>query len=271
MKKIINMKNKFAAILAVTPAKRQMSAVERSFIMPLTISGNLQLPFNQKILALTVTTAFMLVACAKEPKEPTVITMTTKASELRFSVAGGTTDFAIDWGDGKKSNVNDAIFENLPGSFVFAHEYSDATAHHIVITGNVTGLSCAAGNRLTALDVSRNTVLTDLNCSNNQLTALDVSKNIALNDLECNHNQITKLDVSKNTVLWALSCVGNQFTAAALNDLFGTLPDKKTETEKYGGVIFISYSGKPEAGNPGNRDCDRSIAEKRGWVFMTIK
>jgi hypothetical protein len=224
------------------------------------------------ILALTVTTAFMLVACAKEPKEPAVITMTTKASELRFSVAGGTKDIAIDWGDGKVSNLKDAIGESemIPGLFVFAHEYSGATAHHIVITGNVTDLYCA-GNGLTALDVSRNTALTYLLCSNNQLTGLDVSKNIALNDLECNHNQIAKLDVSKNTVLWTLSIVGNQFTAAALNDLFGTLPDKKTETEKYGGVIFISYSGKPEAGNPGNRDCDRSIAEKRGWVFMTIK
>jgi Leucine-rich repeat (LRR) protein len=220
------------------------------------------------ILALA---AFMLGACAQKPtvEEPTIITMTTKASELRFSVAGGTKDIDIDWGDGKVSNLKDAIGESemIPGLFVFAHEYSGATAHHIVITGNVTDLYCA-GNGLTALDVSRNTALTYLLCSNNQLTGLDVSKNIALNDLECNHNQITKLDVSKNKTLNILSIVGNQLTAAALNDLFGTLPDY-SKTDIGGSAIFIS--NRSGSGNPGNLDCDRSIAEKRGWHFRSIK
>ena len=69
-----------------------------------------------------------------------------------------------------------------------------------------------AENKLTALDVSKNTALTDLYCSRNQLTTLDVSKNTALTDLDCGYNQLTTLDVSKNTALTYLSCRNNQLT-----------------------------------------------------------
>jgi Leucine-rich repeat (LRR) protein len=218
------------------------------------------------ILALTVSAAFMLVACAKEPKEPAVVTMTTKASEVAFYVSG-TGDISIDWGDGKVSNMKDGIFYAEMDWFLFNHDYSGETAHNIVITGNVTLLYCQ-DNGLTALDMSLNTTLKYLKCNRNQLTALDVSKNIALISLECNYNQITKLDVSKNRVLNILSIVGNQFTAAALNDLFGTLPDY-SKTDISGSAIFIS--NRSGSGNPGNLDCDRSIAEKRGWHFRSIK
>ena len=69
------------------------------------------------------------------------------------------------------------------------------------------------GNRLTSLDVSKNTALTVLSCSDNQLTALDVSKNTALSNLNCCHNRLTSLDVSKNTALTVLSCSDNQLTS----------------------------------------------------------
>ena len=71
---------------------------------------------------------------------------------------------------------------------------------------------------MTSLDVSKNTALTDLNCSNNELTALDVSKNTALTVLRSNHNQLTTLDVSKNTALLYLSCTSNQLTSLDLNN-----------------------------------------------------
>ncbi len=41
------------------------------------------------------------------------------------------------------------------------------------------------------------TALTSLDCSYNKLTALDLSKNTALTGLYCSHNQLTALDVSK--------------------------------------------------------------------------
>ena len=223
-------------------------------------------------LAMIVVLALVLPlkACAKEQmlvEEPDgIITMTTKASKVSFIVAGAK-DVTIDWGDGKKSNENDAILDGISEWLYFNHDYSaGTTAFNIVITGNVTLLYCG-GNGLTALDVSKNTALEELRCDHNQLTALDVSKNATLNSLDCNFNQIKGLDVSKNTALGVLSVVGNQLTAFELNDLFKTLPDY-SKTDGFG-VIYISrYSG---AGNPGNSDCDRSIARERGWSFMSIR
>ncbi len=69
---------------------------------------------------------------------------------------------------------------------------------------------CCDGNRLTSLDVSKNTALTKLWCVGNQLTALDVSKNTALKILVCCSCRLTALDVSNNTALTSLSCDGNQ-------------------------------------------------------------
>ena len=76
---------------------------------------------------------------------------------------------------------------------------------------NLEILSCA-GNRLTELDVSKNTALKRLNCHQNQLTELDVSKNTALENLLCNETQLTELDVSKNTALKKLNCRKTQLT-----------------------------------------------------------
>ena len=73
-------------------------------------------------------------------------------------------------------------------------------------------LSCK-GNKLTSLDVSKNTALTYLSCYSNQLTSLDVSKNTALEGLSCSNNQLTSLDVSKNTDLKNLDCYKNQLTS----------------------------------------------------------
>ncbi|MCQ2533817.1 MAG: DUF4214 domain-containing protein [Clostridia bacterium] len=73
-------------------------------------------------------------------------------------------------------------------------------------------LSCY-GNQLTSLDVSNATSLSNLSCYNNQLTSLDVSNNTALSSLICSGNQLTNLDVSNNTALSSLSCNSNQLTS----------------------------------------------------------
>ena len=65
-------------------------------------------------------------------------------------------------------------------------------------------------NRLTTLDVSKNTALTYLSFGDNYLTTIDVSKNTALVELRCYHNALTTLDVSKNTALTTLHCYENQ-------------------------------------------------------------
>ena len=68
------------------------------------------------------------------------------------------------------------------------------------------------GNKLTELDVSKNTALTYLNVWNNKLTELDVSKNTALTTLHVHKNPLTELDVSKNTRLEYLAYEDNLFT-----------------------------------------------------------
>ena len=74
---------------------------------------------------------------------------------------------------------------------------------------NLKKLDCGH-NRLTSLDVSKNTVLQELVCWENQLASLDVSQNTALQELECFENQLTSLDVSQNPALQKLSCWDNR-------------------------------------------------------------
>jgi len=124
----------------------------------------------------------------------------------------------------------------------------DASNNYVLKSLNVS--SCP----LVTLDVSNCTALVGLRISYCSLTALDVSSCTALGGLYCDYNQITNLDVSNNTELWRLSCEGNLLTAAALNDLFRTLPD----IPEGNGGINIRF-------NPGENDCDFSIADGKGW------
>ena len=72
-------------------------------------------------------------------------------------------------------------------------------------------LNCSK-NKLTTLNLSKNTALTDLVCMNNNLTNLYVSNNTALRELFCTGNSLATLNVSKNTALQLLYCSGNNLT-----------------------------------------------------------
>ena len=164
----------------------------------------------------------MLAACNKEPSEKPVaglITMNTMAPEVSLSVTiplESEDDFTIDWGDGTKSNMNDARFKEESTYFGtlslgFAHNYLLASTYKITITGNILSLFCA-NNQLTSLDVTGATRLKALECDFNQLATLDVSRNTELEALVCGVNQLTELDVSRNSELERLICIENQLT-----------------------------------------------------------
>jgi hypothetical protein len=123
----------------------------------------------------------------------------------------------------------------------------------------LTYLDCG-GSELTSLDVSKNMALTYLDCGENELTNLDVSKNTTLTHLYCSNyysdNKLTNLDVSKNTALIKLNCMSNQLDATALNALFRTLHNNTVSDSK---IIYI-------LDNIGAYDCDRSLAENKGWT-----
>ena len=69
------------------------------------------------------------------------------------------------------------------------------------------------GNQLTSLDVSNNTFLEQLYCSDNNLTSLDVTNNPTLIDFYCYDNELTSVDVSNNALLKFFNCAYNQLTS----------------------------------------------------------
>jgi len=77
--------------------------------------------------------------------------------------------------------------------------------------------------------------------------------------LYCGINNLTHLNVSENTVLQGLHCVSNNFSETALNALFETLHN--IIFEDCGKIIFID-------GNQGTNQCDKTIAEKKGWEVI---
>jgi len=230
---------------------------------------------------------------------PKQMSMTMASFEnLRMAGSGTVT---IDWNDGSKIETHTLQCEDKNDwDFCdrYTHKYTGATLCTITITGeNVTYLSCYS-NRLTSLDVSKNTALRGLECSENQLTSLDVSKNVKLTALWCSGNQLTNLDMSKNAALKSLFCYNNRLTSldvnknAALGGLdcsenqLTSLDMSKNTTLTYLrcrdnqltsfalNALFGTLNNNAEdkfiyiEGNPGTEACTRSIAEKKGWTFL---
>ena len=67
--------------------------------------------------------------------------------------------------------------------------------------------------KLTTLDLSQNKDLFRLYCQNNPLTSLDLSQNVALEQLDCSSCQLTELDVTHNPKLKNLYCHYNPLTS----------------------------------------------------------
>ena len=198
------------------------------------------------------------------------IKMTTDRNSNFAFILTGSGVITVDWGDGSEK-----VIQTLDKGHVrFEHTYyPNVGIHNITINGdNITEFwggdimsldvsRCAeltklsiTNCQLTSLDTRKNSMLKHLWCGNVALTKFDVSKNTALETLICN-GQLTNLDISKNTALKLLG-FGNQLTVATLNDLFGAL--HSNAEEKY---IRIDS-------NPGAFECDRSIAERKGWTFQ---
>lgn len=98
-------------------------------------------------------------------------------------------------------------WDNSYGIYVYGSNISSLKGIEYFI--GLTDLDCS-NNKLTSLDLSKNTLLERLYCSQNQLTAINVSKNTDLTRLYCDDNKLTLLDVSKNTKLETLSCERNK-------------------------------------------------------------
>ncbi|MDR2887635.1 MAG: Ig-like domain-containing protein [Bacteroidales bacterium] len=207
----------------VTPADAGNKAVTWESDNPsvASVNGGTVKGESAGIAVITATTAdggfeARCTVTVSEQQSSTVMpmTMTTaKAGEVVIYLAG-TGTATIDWGDGSEPQaINLSAYEGrFIDSHKYTHVYSGTLARTITVSGySITHMRCD-NNDLTALDVSKNTVLTFLACNDNNLNSLDVSKNVALLSLYCSDNNLMSLDVSKNIVLIDLSCIGNNLT-----------------------------------------------------------
>lgn len=105
-----------------------------------------------------------------------------------------------------ESEIKKVTYIYVPGTSSKPGTISDLTG--IELFPNITSLNCDY-NKLTSLDLSRNTALTEVYCSGNSIKSLDVSNNTALEYLWCRNNRLTSLDVSGNTKLTSLVCSDN--------------------------------------------------------------
>ncbi len=101
-------------------------------------------------------------------------------------------------------------------------------------------------NKLTSLDVSKNTALETLECIFNRLISLNVSGDTALKRLTCAFNKLLCLDVSKNAALEDLSCYYNRFTEVDVSQLDYEHLSHDGIIDKERKVITVTAAPKPE-------------------------
>ena len=158
--------------------------------------------------ALSLTLALGVARAEEQTVDMTKwITLTVKQGEeiiLSFAASAGDVWVKVTGVEGEK-------IEKAPTQLPWEQLKYKATGTEIKVFGAIDQFSCSNNDELlTAINVSANPQLTELNCSSNQLTTLDVNKNVNLTKLDCSRNQLTTLDVSKNVNLTDLSCVANQ-------------------------------------------------------------
>jgi len=83
---------------------------------------------------------------------------------------------------------------------------------------NLTFLNCST-NQLTALNLTNNTLLSNLQCFDNQLISITgIATNIR--DIGCSNNQLTTLNVSNKPMLFNLKCNNNLLTSLNITNTF---------------------------------------------------
>ncbi|MBX9807197.1 MAG: T9SS C-terminal target domain-containing protein, partial [Flavobacteriaceae bacterium] len=85
---------------------------------------------------------------------------------------------------------------------------------------NLNILYCYS-NSLTSLDMSYNTKMVHLWCSDNQLTSLNLGS-ANLNALNCSHNLLKNLDISNCTIIANMDCSFNQLTSLEMHNANNT-------------------------------------------------
>ena len=232
----------------------------------------------------------------EEETSPKQMTMTTSGFGASFELKG-TGSAVIDWGDGTPNDTV-TLSDCLVGTY-HSRTYADTTSHSITIAGDSITYLSSVVNKLTALDVSKNSSLKTLICYMNDLTVLDVGKNRALEDLWCSANQLTFLNVSNCKALKHLSCENNQLTvldvshSGALQNLWCQsnqltvldvsnnlmlsellLSSNQFSTDALDAIFRTLHRNRLKdnrkyiriGNNPGTETCNQNLAKRKGWT-----
>ena len=149
----------------------------------------------------------------------------TAAFAVSFAAVPAFTAFAANGVAVNKTNFPDKAFReyvlaNFDGdkdNSLSASEISAVTSINLKDKGvedmkgieyftSLTSLNCSYNAYIRELDVSKNTSLKTLICSNTNIDELDLAKNTALQKLDCAYTIIGQLDLKKNTNLTYLDC-----------------------------------------------------------------
>lgn len=111
-----------------------------------------------------------------------------------------------------------------------------------------TSITCRARSISSLKGIECFVNVQSIDCSVNKLTELDVSKNTALMEFDCSGNNITQLDISKNTKLWKLCCSNNSLTELDVsnNQLDYLSCDRNVQVTGYNGTITYPDSSTSE-------------------------
>lgn len=121
-------------------------------------------------------------------------------------------------------------------------------------------LDLAYNRSLTTLDLSKNAMLTKLNLSSNSLTTLNLSKNTNLTDVDCSSNQLVSIILSKDaTLLSSMRCYDNKISLEAMNAMMASLPTVS------GGQLIVSVYADKES-NVCTTD-HVATAKAKGWTI----
>lgn len=160
-------------------------------------------------LVVTLLTFISIASAQTTPPEGAklIVLTTTENASLQLAIRAENSETPA-WIETSPNNYTKLII----GTGWSGNNYS-VSGTKLNIYGDITGIDCNENNaNLTALDVTKNPVLTYLSCYDNQLTALDLTKNPALAHLDCSWNQIETLDLSKNEALTKIECHQNKLT-----------------------------------------------------------
>lgn len=133
-----------------------------------------------------------------------------------------------------------------------------------VNTSHMSGLKILSlsGNLLDSINLGKNTQLTELSLNENNLKSIDLSENTQLIRFQCSSNQISGLDFSNNTKLQYVNCEDNMMSACALNDMYYSLPEFKSDEPVDGFTLWVK--GTSDKANDAEH-AESILATGKGW------